>query len=121
MASVEQIQMNVAAALDKQKLTAADKKILSDYAAATSSNCCTGCTNICGPACPEMPYIADLMRCLMYKDSYNSPSLAAQTFAQIPATARAKITSADFSKAESLCPRKLPIANLMKSAVENFA
>ena len=52
MSSVEQLQLNVAAVLDKQKLTAADKKILNNYAAATTSGYCTGCSNICGPACP---------------------------------------------------------------------
>jgi predicted aldo/keto reductase-like oxidoreductase len=120
MYNVAVLVSNVAASLDKTKLTQADMDVLKEYAAATCSGYCAGCADICGAAMPDVP-IRDVMRCLMYHDSYGSKQLAKEHFAAIDAEIRGKMTSLDYSLAQSNCPQKLPIGRLMKEAVDKLA
>ncbi|MDO8302975.1 MAG: aldo/keto reductase [Sedimentisphaerales bacterium] len=111
---------NVAASLDKTKLTQADMDVLKEYAAATCNGYCAGCASICGAAMPEAP-IRDVMRFVMYHDSYGSRQLAKEHFAGLDAGVRAKIASLDYTSAEQTCPQKLPIGRLMREAVNKLA
>jgi uncharacterized protein len=111
---------NVAAALDKTKLTQADMDVLKEYAMATCSGYCAGCASICGVAMPEAP-IRDVMRFVMYHDSYGNRQLAKEHFAGLDAGVRAKIASLDYTLAEQACPQKLPIGRLMREAVNKLA
>ncbi|GAG37476.1 unnamed protein product, partial [marine sediment metagenome] len=61
MNNVALLISNVAAALDKTKLTRTDKNALKEYAQATCSGYCAGCANICDSALPQTPYISDVM------------------------------------------------------------
>ena len=65
--------------------------------------------------------INDVMRSLMYHNSYGDKQLAKQTFAQIPADVRARLLTADYNLAEQRCPQHMPIAKLVKEAVEKLA
>ena len=112
---------NVAAVLDKTKLTRADKEVFKEYAEATCTGYCAGCADTCDSALPDTPYVSDIMRYLMYYNSYGDKNRARGLFAQIPAGARNRLLSTDYRLAESRCPQHLPIAELVAEAVSKLA
>ncbi len=121
MNSVALINENVAAMLDKTKLAQDDKDALAEYASATCSGYCAGCAHICDAAVAGVSNINDVMRSLMYHNSYGDTQLAKQTFAAIPADVRARLLTADYRLAEQRCPQRMPIARLVRQAVEKLA
>ena len=119
--NVAHFLLNVAAVLDKTKLTQADTDVLAEYAKATCSGYCAGCANICDSALPGTPYVRDIMRYLMYYNSYGEQDRARELFAQIPAHVRNKLLSTDYGFAEARCPQHLPIGKLIAEAVSKLA
>ena len=119
--SVAQITENVAAVLDKTKLSLEDRMVLERYAQATCSGYCAGCAHICNEAVPQAPYVSDVMRSLMYCNGYGDIQLARQSFVQIPADVRNRLTSIDYSTAETRCPQQMPIGKLIAEAVSKLA
>jgi hypothetical protein len=120
MNSVAFINQNVAAVLDKTTLAQDDKDVLAEYASATCSGYCAGCAHICDAA-SGVSNINDVMRSLMYHNSYGNAQLAKQAFAAIPADVRARLLTADYQLAEQRCPQRMPIARLVRQAVEKLA
>jgi hypothetical protein len=118
--NAEHLRQNVAAALDKKELTQLDKEVFKNYAAETCSGYCAGCANICGSVASGVP-VSDVMRYLMYHNSYGDTKTARQLFAEIPQQTRDKMLTADYSAAESRCPQRLPIARFMNQAVRTLA
>ena len=121
MTNVTVLHSNIAAALDKTTLTAADHAALREYAAATRSRHCAGCTQFCEAALNHQVPVGDVMRALMYHRSYSDPELARTVFSQMPETARRGLAGFDYAAAERACPHGLPIAQLMREAGELFA
>jgi predicted aldo/keto reductase-like oxidoreductase len=121
MGSVTVLHSNIAAALDKTTLTAADRAALREYAAATRSRHCAGCTEFCETALNHQVPVGDVMRCLMYHRSYGDQELARTVFGQLPETARRGLAGFDYAAAERACPHGLPIGQLMREAGELFA
>ena len=121
MGSVTVLHSNIAAALDKTTLTAADHAALREYAAATRSRHCAGCTEFCETALNYQVPVGDVMRCLMYHRSYGDQELARTVFGQLPETARRGLAGFDYAAAERACPHGLPIGQLMREAGELFA
>jgi predicted aldo/keto reductase-like oxidoreductase len=121
MGSVTVLHSNIAAALDKTVLTAADHAALREYAAATRSRHCAGCTQFCETALNHQVPVGDVMRCLMYHRSYGDQELARKVFGQLPETARRGLASFNYAAAEQACPHGLPIGQLMREAGELFA
>lgn len=121
MENVTTLKSNVAAVLDKTELTHEDIKAFREYSKATCSGYCAGCEEICKNAAPDMPYVRDVMRYLMYYKSYGEADRARELFARLPARARSRLTSADYSLAEARCPQSMPIAELMAEAVHKLA
>jgi hypothetical protein len=121
MGSVTVLHSNIAAALDKTALTAADHAALREYAAATQSRYCAGCTQFCETAPGHQAPVGDVMRTLMYHHSYGDHELARTVFRQLPETARRNLAGYDYAAAERACPHGLPIAQLMREAGELFA
>jgi len=115
------LTLNVAAALDKTRLTQADADVFDKYAAATCSGYCAGCAHICDAALPETPYVSEVMRYLMYYNSYGVQEEARELFAQIPGDVRNKLLRSDYSSAEARCPQHLPIGKLVAEAVSKLA
>jgi hypothetical protein len=115
------LQANIAAALDKTSLTAADHAALREYAEATQSRHCAGCTRICEAAPGHQAPVGDVMRVLMYHRSYGNQELARSVFRQLPETARRGLAGFDYTAAERACPHGLPIGQLMREAGELFA
>jgi len=121
MESVAVLTANVAAVLDKTELTQTDREIFKQYAKATCSGYCAGCADICDSALAEAPYVSDIMRYLMYYNSYGDKDRARELFTQIPASVRSKLLNIDYSLAEARCPQHLPIGELVAEAVGKLA
>jgi predicted aldo/keto reductase-like oxidoreductase len=121
MKNVSVLNSNVAAAFDKTKLTQADREVFSQYAKATCDGYCAGCADICNSALADVPYVSDIMRYLMYYNSYGEQAEARRLFAQIPANVRSKLLCTDYSAAEAHCPQHLPIRELVTEAVSKLA
>jgi len=121
MPSLTILQSNIAAALDKTSLTAADHAALREYAEATRSRHCAGCTQFCEAAPGHQVPVGDVMRALMYHRSYGDQELARTVFRQLPETGRRGLTGFDYAAAERACPHGLPIAQWMREANELLA
>jgi len=117
MKNVSVLNSNVAAVLDKTKLTQADREVFSQYAKATCNGYCAGCAYICDSALADTPYVSDIMRYLMYHNSYGEQAEAKRLFAQIPTGVRNKLLDMDYTLAEARCPQRLPIRELITEAV----
>ncbi len=121
MTSVAHIVENVPVTFNKTKLARADREAFKDYAAATCSGYCLGCSNICKSALPDMPYVSDIMRYLMYYNSYGDRDEARELFAKIPYNAKTKLLSTDYGPAEARCAQHMPIGKLIAEAVSKLA
>ena len=119
--SVANLLLNVAATLDKTKLTQADMDVFKEYAQATCNGYCAGCAYICDSALPDVPYVSEVMRYLMYYNSYGEQENARELFAQIPDGIRNKLLSTDYSTVEARCPQHLLIGKLIAEAVSKLA
>jgi predicted aldo/keto reductase-like oxidoreductase len=112
---------NAAAAVDQTRLSQSDRAFLARFARETSSDYCAGCGRLCSEVLGKKVPIDDVMRCLMYAHSYQDLMLALSTFKTLPAQTRALLTQLDFSEAERLCPRSLPIGRMMQEATNLLA
>ena len=114
------LMSNVAAALDKTRLTSEERDLMDVFARETSTGYCPGCTSICEPAIAQAAPVGDIMRFLMYYNSYGEVDYARSCFAAIPGHVREKLATIDFSEAERLCPQKIKIAELVGQAVRTL-
>ncbi len=121
MDDVAIVASNVAAVLDKTKLSQADSRVFNEYACATRAGYCAGCASICESALPDATCISEIMRYLMYYNSYGRKAEAKGLFAQIPTHMRKKLLRTDYSRAEARCPQHLAIAKLITEAVSKLA
>ena len=120
MPNVTILMSNVAAAMNRTKLSSDDKKMLHRYAEETRSVYCTGCTDLCESATAGIAPIGDVMRYLMYSRSYGDHDRAHQLFSRIPQKVRANMATLDYTKAEQRCPQKMAIGKLMRQAVKEL-
>ncbi len=114
------LMSNVAAALDRTKLSADDMRLLEHYARETSPGYCAGCTGICEPAYSGHVPIGDVMRYLMYHN-YGECNRARALFAKLPGQTRKRMSTMDYSLAERKCPQGMPIGKLMREGIEILA
>jgi predicted aldo/keto reductase-like oxidoreductase len=112
---------NVAAAVNKNKLSARDMQLLRKYAQETRSDYCAGCSDICEPAVVAEVPIGDVMRYLMYARSYGNHKKASDHFKQIPQKIREQMIHLDYASAEQKCPRKMAIGKLMRTAIKELS
>ncbi len=120
MQSIALLTSNVAAVLDQAKLSGTDKEVLKTYATQTCNGYCAGCGHICDTSIADAPYVSDVLRYLMYCNSYGDRNKARELFRRLPIAAREKLAAADFSRAESRCPQGVPIGMFVKEAVEKL-
>ena len=118
--TLAQLTENAAAAMDESKLSDKDKEVLAKYAKERCSGYCAGCGDICEAALPDGAYVSDVMRSLMYYNSYGDKEMAKRTFAEIPGSMRDRMLSIDYSAAERRCPQGLAIGKLMAEAVSKL-
>ncbi len=112
---------NVAAAIDKTRLSKDDKGALQEYAQATCNRYCMGCGHICKSAVPDMPYVCNIMRYMMYYNSYGHRERAREHFARIPEDMKKRLLNVDYNLAEARCPQHLPIAKIVAEAASKLA
>jgi len=121
MPNITILMSNVAAGMDKTKLSAGDLHLLEHYARETAANYCAGCSNICEKALGGAVPVAKVMRYLMYYESYGDRYRARSLYGQFSPEVRARIVSLDYSLAERRCPQGMAIGSLMKRAEQLLA
>jgi predicted aldo/keto reductase-like oxidoreductase len=120
MDNLDKLHENVAAALDKTKLTQAEVHELYRFAAATRHLTCDGCDHLCGAAIEAPVQIGNTLRYLMYHDVYGRPELARDLFRALPAEAR-NLAHLDFRAAAAACPHRVDVDAYMKRAAKVLA
>jgi predicted aldo/keto reductase-like oxidoreductase len=124
MQNLTLLTSNVAVSLDKTKLSQTDVDVLREYAQATCNSYCAGCAHICDSALRvgfQQGQISDIMRYLMYYNSYGEKKMAKELFAEIPRTVLSRLLSTNYSTAEARCPQHMPIRELIAEAVSKLA
>jgi len=114
------LQANVAAALNKTKISGNDKLRLDQYARHTAPGYCTGCADICESAVDFDIPISDLMRCAMYHHSYGDREKALALFNALPPDIKKNIFKADYTQAEKYCPQKIQIGKVLQQTCEDL-
>lgn len=117
MDSFKKLRENIAAALNRSKLTSLERQELERYAASTRSLACDGCDHICGAAVEAPVRIGATMRYLMYHDVYGEPATAQELYRALPAEAR-QVSGVDFSGANRACPNGIDVTWHMRRANE---
>ncbi len=107
---------NAAAAELPTRLSRTDRNRLAQFERSTRSDYCAACSALCSNQLAVNVPISDVMRCLMYANSYQDLALAQHVFAALPARQRVLLERLDFKAAEKACPRGLPIGRLMREA-----
>jgi predicted aldo/keto reductase-like oxidoreductase len=115
------LMANVAAAINKTKLSAGDTQLLRQYARETRSSYCAGCTDICESAVAADVPIGDVMRHLMYARSYDNRKRASHYLKKIPKERCRQMINLDYSLAEQKCPQKMAIGKLMQEALNELS
>jgi predicted aldo/keto reductase-like oxidoreductase len=121
MPNMTLLKSNIAAALDKTKLSAGDVELLEEHARGTCADYCTGCTHICESLYAGEAPIGDVIRYLMYYHSYGESDRARALFAELPSKTRRRIPTLDYSVAERECPQGIPIGSFMREAATILA
>jgi len=109
------------AVVDKATLSQADHAALRQYAQATCDSYCAGCDNICAAALPDVGTVSDVMRYLMYHNTYGDRERARGLFARIPPATRLRLLAADYRPAEARCPQHIPIGKMVAEAFRRLA
>jgi hypothetical protein len=120
MPNMTLLQANVAAAVNKTAISLKDQQLMHEYARVTSSGYCAGCAEICEAAIGHAAPISDIMRYLMYYRNYGDQQQAIRLFNELPLDTRKRIMHVNYSTAEQCCPQKMPIAQLMRKAVDKL-
>lgn len=120
MDSLAILKENVSAALDPRVLSGEDRRLLQRHARRTASAYCAGCGDICEAGLDAPLPVADVMRCLMYADSYNDYQMARDARVRLPQGIRERLRETDFTAAEKRCPRRMAIGRLMRRAAETL-
>ena len=120
MLNMTNFTANVAAALDRTKLSDSDLRLLNNYAKETRFQYCTGCTQICQSALTGEVPIGDVMRYLMYARAYRDRDRAIALYSNLPEETRADIIDIDYTLAEKRCPQKIAIGKIMRTAAKEL-
>lgn len=120
MKSVATLTSNVAAVLDKTELSQSDLEFMDSYAKQTCSGYCTAC-GACASAVPQMPYVSDVLRSLMYHRKYGDTGLAKELFSEVAGRVNGPVSGFDYRLAEKVCPNKMAIGSLINEAEKLLA
>jgi len=115
------LQANVAAALNEQHLSEADRQCLEQYAQQTAPGYCAGCANICESAVHLDVPVSDIMRYSMYYHGYGDRDTAVRLFNALPEDVKSNIHKADYSRAEKHCPQRIEIGKVLKNTVHDLS
>lgn len=116
MNNLTMLNANVLAAIDKKKLSSSDVNALKWYAEKTCDSYCAGCGEICESVMGPGSRIPDVLRYMMYYNSYGETEEARRLFAGLPGKERRNIPLRDYTGAESVCPNRIEIGKMMREA-----
>jgi predicted aldo/keto reductase-like oxidoreductase len=108
---------NVAAAKDGQKLSSLDRKVLERLAENTCSLYCRACMR-CESVLSSSARVPDVLRYMMYYNSYGEMYEARELFRRLPRETRSTLATRDYSAAERACPSGIQIGAAMKEAAQ---
>jgi uncharacterized protein len=114
------LKSNIDAALSKKKILKSELNSLQIHSEKTCTEYCAGCSEICQKAMGQDFKIAEVMRYMMYCNSYGDVMRAKEKFAKIPFGIKNKLAYMDFSTAEKACPQNIEIGRIMKEAVKTL-
>ena len=117
MTNVTMLKDNVAAAVDSKQLSGRDMEMLNRLAQANRDFYCQGCM-MCESVMASESRIHDILRYMMYYNSYGERDEARRLFGALPASVKNGLASKDYSPAESACPRNIKISKMMRKAVK---
>jgi len=116
MYSLNVLKDNIAAAADNKQLSWKEMDGLSVVAQDSRSQYCLGCMK-CESVMASESRIPDVMRYMMYHNSYGETDNARSQFARLPEDIKRTIAFKDYSHAETLCPQGIKIGSVMREAV----
>jgi len=115
MTNLTILKDNVAAAVDGVKLSDKDREILEKHAQNNRSLYCQGCMH-CESVMGDEGRIPDVLRYMMYYNSYGKTDDAKRLFKELPDPVRKGIASRDYLPAERVCPNSIEIGRAMRKA-----
>jgi predicted aldo/keto reductase-like oxidoreductase len=119
MKNVQQVKENAAAAREG-KMGALEREQLEQYAQATSSRYCRGCSRHCESRVEGPLQIAETLRYRMYYENYGEVEEARRLFRALPPASR-RFEGVDFAAAEAACPYGLPVGKMVRDAAALLA
>ncbi len=120
MTNLTILKDNVEAAVDGVKLSGGDREVLERYAAYNRPYYCPGCMR-CESVMGQESRIADVLRYMMYYNSYAKTDDARRLFRELPEQVKSGMASRDYSQAEVVCPNRIEIGRAMKKAALTLA
>jgi predicted aldo/keto reductase-like oxidoreductase len=120
MSNTTLIKANVAAATDNIKLSDKDREMLCRLAQSDRSLYCQACMR-CESIMEAESRIPDILRYMMYYNSYGKTDYARALFRELPEHIRSNLVLRDYSSAEQVCPNKIEIRRAMREAVRLLA
>jgi predicted aldo/keto reductase-like oxidoreductase len=120
MYNLDVLKSNVAAATDSRELSGREIEILRRLAENTCSQYCPGCMK-CASVMGADSRIPDVLRYMMYYNSYGEMDRAREEFKRLPENFRNSLASRDYSPAERICPNNIKIGKAMKEAIRILA
>jgi uncharacterized protein len=120
MKNLTMFKDNVAAATDNVQLSGNDMRMLNRLSQANRSFYCKGCMR-CESFMASESRINDILRYLMYYNSYGKRDEARRLFRELPEEIKRNITLKDYSLAERACPHNIRISKAMREAVRLLA
>jgi uncharacterized protein len=109
------LKENIAAATDNVKLSSGDIMMLNRLARINCDIYCTGCMR-CESVMRDETMIPDVLRYMMYYNSYGKRDEARRLFGEMPTAVRDAMASRDYSIAEAICPNRIQIGKAMREA-----
>lgn len=117
MKNLTMLKENVTAAVDNKQLSREDMEMLNRLASANREFYCQGCMT-CDSVMASESRIYDILRYMMYYNSYGERDEARRLFRALPASVKNGLASKDYSHAENACPRNIHIGKMMRKAVK---
>lgn len=103
-----------------EAFTAADQKVLDEYAKRFGKEYCrTGCSD-CESTCPEGVSIATTLRFQMYFRDYGMEKKAIESYARLDANA-SKCVSCETEACTGGCPHGLPVSSMLRQAHDDLS
>ena len=120
MENIQMVKENSAAAISAKQLSMNDFHQLNRLAAVTAPYYCKGCGDICESCIQGDLKVADILRYLMYYESYGNTERAKELYQSLSEAQRSMV-NLDLAEASSACPQGIDIAQRIQKAEKALA